>query len=102
MPKVLGRANNKLRRKGQREKENSDKLQNASYHTGYKESQAAPWELCPSPELEWWQGQSREVHFLEWWVEEEPVEHTGLLGEYQNCSLLKSNKVWTHYKMNFK
>lgn len=58
-----------------------------SYHTGYKGSQAAQWELCSSPELVWWRGQSREVLFLEWWVEEEPVEHTGLLGVCQNCNL---------------
>lgn len=77
-------------------REKGSKLLNAqcfSYHTGYKGSQAAQWELCSSPELVWWRGQSPEVQFLEWWAEEEPVEHTGLLGVCQNCNLLESNKV---------
>lgn len=67
-------------------REKGSKLLNAqcfSYHTGYKGSQAAQWELCSSPELVWWRGQSPEVQFLEWWAEEEPVEHTGLLGVCQ-------------------
>lgn len=55
-------------------------------HTGYKGSQAAQWELCSSPELVWWREQSPAVQFLEWWAEEEPVEHTGLLGVCQNCN----------------
>lgn len=72
------------------------KLLNAqcfSYHTGYKGSQAAQWELCSSPELVWWRGQSPEVQFLELWVEGEPVEHTGLLVVCRNCNLLESNKI---------
>lgn len=64
-----------------------------SYHTGYRGSQAAQWELCSSPELVWWRGQSPEVRFLEWWEEEGPVEHTGLLGVCQNCNLLGSNDI---------
>lgn len=69
-----------------------------SYHTGYKESRAAPRELCSSPELEWWPGRSQEEHSLEWWAEEEPVEHTGLLGASRSCSLLEINTVPTFEK----
>ena len=67
--------------------------QGFSYHTGYKGSRAARWELCSSPELVWWQGQSPEVQILEWWAEEELVEHTGLLGVCRNCNLFDRNKI---------
>lgn len=77
-------------------REKGSKLLNAqcfSYHTGYRGSQAAQWELCLSPELVWWREQSLVLLFLECWEEEEPVEHTGLLGVCRNCNLLDSNKI---------
>lgn len=49
-----------------------------SYHIGYKGSRAARWELCSSPESVWLQERSPAARFLEWWAEEELVEHTGL------------------------
>lgn len=59
-----------------------------SYHTGYKGSQAALWELCSGPELAWSQGRNPEAQLLEWWEEEEPAQRTGLLGVCRNCNLL--------------
>lgn len=90
----MGRAEGWIKKSNGREK--GSKLLNAqcfSYHTGYKGSQAAQWELCSSPELVWWQAQSPEVQFPEWWAEEGPVEQTGLLGVCRNCNLLESNEI---------